>query len=121
MSWISQGLKALERLFRRRVVNPAKNTLAAELAANLDRIDGAIEQAILRYAESVGGQPLAVFVSVAIANLGLSDRVNQFVADLLKRLSPSPTRATGLPGREDAARRALVSLRAAIREEAGKA
>lgn len=121
MSWISQGLKALERLFRRRVVNPAKNTLAAELAASLDRIDGAIEQAILRYAESVGGQPLAVFVSVAIANLGLSDRVNQFVADLLKRLSPSPTRAAGLPGREDAARRALVSLRAAIREEAGKA
>lgn len=120
MSWISQGLKALERLFRRRVVNPTKNTLAAELAASLDRIDGAIEQAILRYAASVGGPPLAVFVSVAIANLGLSDRVNGFIGDLLKRLSPAPTRAAGASGREDAARRALVSLRAAIREEAGK-
>ena len=121
MNWFRKQLQKAERWLRRQIVGPAKNTLAAELAANLDRIDGAIEQAILRYAESVGGQPLAVFVSVAIANLGLSDRVNQFVADLLKRFAPSPTRAAGLPGREDAARRALVSLRAAIREEAGKA
>lgn len=121
MSWISQGLKALERLFRRRVVNPAKNTLSAELAANLDRIDGAIEQAILRYAASVGGLPLATFVSAAIGNLGLSDRINTFVGDLLKRFAPAPTRASTPPAREDAARRALVSLRAAIREEASKA
>jgi hypothetical protein len=122
MGWLSKALKKAERWLRRKIVGPAKQTLAAELAVNLDQIDDAIEQAILRYAASVGGLPLATFVSVAIANLGLSDRVNQFVADLLGKLGAGTSRSVQPgKGREAAARDELASLRAAIQEEAAKA
>lgn len=122
MNWLSKALKKAERWLRRRIIGPAKQTLAAELAVNLDQIDDAIEQAILRYAASVGGLPLATFVSVAIANLGLSDRINQFVGDLLSKLGAGTSRSVQPgKGREAAARDELASLRAAIREEASKA
>lgn len=115
--------RKIERWFRVRVLNQARQTVAQEIAASLDQISGAIDRAIVQYAESVGGQPLAVFVAVALGNIGLSAAAVRLLQDLVGRtLGAGTSRGVrGARDREAAAREDIRPLIAAIREEARKA
>lgn len=93
MSWLSSAFRAIERLFRRRVLNPAKQTVAQELSANLNRIDDVVKGAVLKYANGLGGTPLSYFVSVAFDSLGLSSAASMFLRGLLGQISAGASRA----------------------------
>lgn len=112
MGW----LRSIERWLRRYVLNPAKRSVAGELKARLGDIDAALQKAVLSYAASLGKEPLALFVSVAIAQLGLSDAASKWVQALIDRLGAGSSRSVV----HDPARQA-AAIMAAIREEAAKA
>ena len=113
MGW----LRNIERWLRRHVLNPAKKNVAGELKARLSDIDAVVQKAVLSYAASVGGEPLAVFVSVAMAQLGLSDAAGKWVQGVIDRLGAGQTRS--VDATRDAKRQA-AAIMAAIREEASK-
>lgn len=120
MGW----LRNLERWLRKNVWNPAKRTVADELKANLDKIDAAVQKAVIAYAQSVGGEPFAFFVAAAIAQIGLSDAASKFVQGLIDRLGASTSRSVEATrvGREwNATNVHARDLMNGIRSEASKA
>lgn len=119
MGW----LRNLERWFRKNILNVAKKGVATELKANLGRIDAAVQQAVTAYAASVGGEPFAFFIAMAIAQIGLSDAANKFVQGLIDHLDAGTSRSVPFSpaGRRRQADEYAQDLRGAIRNEAAKA
>jgi hypothetical protein len=119
MGW----LRNLERWLRKNLWNPAKRTVAGELKQRLGDIDAAVQGAVLAYAASVGGEPLATFLAVAMQGLGLSDAASKWVQGLIDRLGAGSNRGlqtTMAAERKAVARNNAATLMAAIREEASK-
>lgn len=116
--------KRIERWFRKNILNPAKKSVAAELKGRLTDIDAAVQKAVMVYAASVGGEPLAAFLGVALQGLGLSDAASKWVQGLIDGLGAGASRSVqpATPqGRAHAAGKDAEKLLAAIREEANKA
>lgn len=117
-------LKRIERWLRRNIWNPAKKSVAAELKARLTDIDAAVQKAVMVYAASVGGEPLAAFLGVALGEIGLSDAASKWVQGLIDRLGAGASRSVqpATPqGRAHVAGKDAEKLLAAILEEASKA
>lgn len=120
MGW----LRNLERWLRRNIWNPGKASIASELKSRLPEIEAAVEKAVTSYAAATGGEPFALFLTLAIQRIGLGAAAAKWVQAIIDRLEAGTSRAqqpASAAGREWVAKTPAHEFLRQIREEAGKA